>query len=166
MFGLFKPKFHQDPTLGEFRRRGRQWTGTISLLGGAAVELELDGTREAPFPQALAAAYELPTRMKSLIPQIAAGLLEHLEPYQDALLDPKTRGQLVEEFPDDEAVARIEAIKTADQAWSAARIVGVEIGPEDDKSRLLLKFETLWDIEHQLGAYFDDWEFLELNGSV
>lgn len=29
-----------------------------------------------------------------------------------------------------------------------------------------IAFETAWDIEHTVGARFQDWRFIELNGSV
>ena len=163
MFGLFKPKYFDDPDLGRFKRRGREWIGSIELPGEEPVELALEGSRETPSPVTLAAAKELPNRLPSLVPDISRGLFEHLEPYLDALnTEPDFAERL--ESPDD--LQRILAISSAEQAWSSARLIGVEVVLEKSKTRVLIKMATPWDIEHTLGAYFDDWVFQELNGSV
>jgi hypothetical protein len=166
MFGLFKSASINDDVLGPFARRGGDWVGTIDLADFSAIELRLDGDRKAPFPETLRAAYALPERLSSLVPIIAAALLDHLEPYQDAMQDPAEQQFFIKYIPDPEERKQIAEIATAQQAWAASSIIGVEIGRAKGKVRLLIKIGTSWDVEHTLGAYFDDWEFMELNGSV
>ena len=166
MFGLFKSTVINDEILGPFSRRGGDWIGTIDLADFSAVELRLEGDRKAPFPETLRAAYALPDRLTSLVPKIAAALLEHLEPYQDAMQDPVEQQFFLKHIPDPAERKQIAEIATAEQAWAASSISGVEIGRENGKVRLLLKIGTPWDVEHTLGAFLDDWKFMELNGSV
>lgn len=164
MFGLFKKVTIDHAILGTLTRHGREWEGEIEILPGRSVELEIEGTKAAPHAETLGAALELPSRLPALIPAIARGLLEHLEPYRDALADPKTG--YAEMLSEPDSVERILEIVTPDDAWGESMICGVEIGLADRKVRTLIKIRTIWDEEHTLGAYFDDWQFIELNGSV
>ncbi len=164
MFGLFKKVSIEQPELGSLTRHGKEWIGQIEVQSGLIVPLELEGTREAPHPQTCAAAFELPSKLPSLIPNISNHLLEHLEPYRDALSDPETG--YADEIDDPVIVKRIQEIVSPQEAWSASKICGVAIGIERGKVRTLLKIDTEWDVEHALGAFYDDWQFMELNGSV
>ncbi len=164
MFGLFKKVIIDNSVFGPLTRRGREWEGNIEILPNRLVPLELEGTKEAPHADTLAAALELPIKLPSLIPAIAKELLEHLEPYRDALSDPNDR--LAEMYNDPSTVKKMQNIVTPDDAWAEAEVSGVEVGLADGKVRLLIKIRTIWDEEHTLGAYFDDWQFMELNGSV
>lgn len=164
MFGLFKKVTIEHPALGPLTKKGREWVGEISLVPDRPIALQIEGDKEGPHPAAAAMAIELPAKLPALQHVIAPALLEHLEPYQDALADPDSGFAEMLEAPDD--AARIAAIRTPDQAWNAATITGVEIGMEGEKAWLLLRMGAIWDVEHTLGAYFDGWDFVELNGSV
>lgn len=164
MFGLFKKVVVDHSVFGPLTRRGREWEGSIQVLPNQEVPLELEGTKEAPHTQTLATALELPGKLPDLIPVIARELLEHLEPYRDALSDPEDG--MAEMYSDPNTVRKIHRIKTPDDAWATSEISGVEVGLANGKVRLLIKIQTIWDEEHTLGAYFDDWQFMELNGSV
>jgi hypothetical protein len=164
MFGLFKTVIVEDPCLGPFKRHGKRWEGTINLGGPEPVELDIEGTKEAPHPETLACAYELSRRLPALIPTISKELFEHMEPYRDALLDPDEG--FASRFDDPDQVARVISIGTPDQAWAATNISGIEIGFDGENVILLIKMRTLWDIEHTVGAYFRNWDFRLLNGSV
>lgn len=166
MFGLFKSVIIDDTQLGSLKRSGKVWEGKISLMGGRPVPLELDGTKQAPFPETIAAAVELDKRMAALQTHIAPALLDHLEPYQDAMRDPDHADEMRSHFDDPDAFDRVLAISTAKQALAAATIEGIEIWMACPIVRVLIKMAVPWDMEHTVGAYFDDWRFVELNGSV
>ncbi len=164
MFGLFKKVIIDHSVFGPLTRHGREWEGSIGVLPDQSVPLELEGTKEAPHAETLATALELPRKVPDLIPAIAQGLLEHLEPYRDALSDPDDG--LAEMYGDPKTVGKIQRIVTPEDAWAASEITGVEVGLANGKVRLLIKLQSIWDEEHTLSAYFDDWQFMELNGSV
>lgn len=166
MFGLFKTVILDDPQLGPLKRSGKRWCGKITFEGGPTVELEIDGTRDAPFPNAIAAAYQLPTRYNALKPEIAKSLFDHLEPYQEAVADPEIGDEVREHYEDPSAVSRIEKISTPQEAFANAILDGVEIGMDRQTLVILIRYQTLWDQEHIVGAYYHDWVFQELNGSV
>jgi hypothetical protein len=164
MFGLFKKVIIDHSILGSLTRRGREWEGNIKLRHDQSVPLKLEGSKEAPHAETLAATLELPSKLSDLVPMIAKALLEHLEPYKEALSDPEDG--IAEMYSDPNVISEIQKIATAQDAWAASEICGVEVGLVDGKVRLLIKVQSIWDEEHILGAYFDDWQFMELNGSV
>ena len=164
MFGLFKKDVIEHPALGPLTKKGREWIGEISLIPDRPILLQIEGNKEGPHPAAVMMAVQLPTKLPELQPTIARALLEHLEPYQDALADPNLGYAEMHEEPDD--AATIAAIRTPDQAWNAAFFAGVGISMDGDKVRLLLGIRVIWDVEHTLGADFDGWDFVELNGSI
>ena len=163
MFGMFKAVTFDHPQLGHFKRSGGVWHGKLAIEASKTVALEMEGPKSGPHQDCVDVALQLPDRLPSLTPDIAKALLEHLEPYQEALSDPDEGYR--DEF-DETEVERILAIKTSEAAWNATVIEGVEIGLERSKTLVLIRLNTLWDIEHRLGAQFDDWGFSGLNGSV
>jgi hypothetical protein len=164
MFELFKTVIIEDRHLGPLKRHGKRWQGSINLGGPTHVELDIEGTKVAPHPETLDCAYQLLDRLPTLIPAISKELFEHLEPYRDALLDPED--DFGSDFSDPDIVAKVRQIDTPERAWAATNIDGVEIGFDGANVILLIKMETLWDIEHTIGAYFENWDFRLLNGSV
>ena len=97
---------------------------------------------------------------------IGSELLDHAEPYQDAMRDSDYADEIRAHYEDDAAIDRILAISTPEQALAAATIEGVEIGPEGAAIMVLIKLSVPWDVEHTVGAFFEDWRFAELNASV
>src|SRR5258707_13790178 len=85
MFGLFKSEPFRDGQLGEFRRSGGYWKGSLVVAPCGTFRLALAGSREAPDPVALGLAKELPDRFKSLMPKIQTGLFGHYTPYKEAV---------------------------------------------------------------------------------
>jgi hypothetical protein len=164
MFGLFKKVIIDHPEIGPLTRRGKRWEGNIKILPNLLVPLQLEGTKEAPHAATLATALELPGKLPNLVPVIAEALLEHLEPYQEALSDPNDR--LAQMYGNPETVNKVLKIKTPDDAWAQSEIEGIEIMLVDGRVLLLIRIQSLWDEEHLLGAYFDGWHFVNLNGSV
>jgi hypothetical protein len=164
MFGLFKKVVIDHPALGPLTKRGGRWEGNINIFPNQSVPLELEGTKVAPHAETLAAALDLPSKLPSLIPLIIEELLEHLEPYKEALSDPDD--DLAGMYSDPSAVRKIQAITTSHEAWAACEIEGVEVMLVENKVLLLVRIQSMWDEEHLLGAYFQDWQFVNLNGSV
>jgi hypothetical protein len=164
MFGWFKKVIVEDSQLGPLRRRGSRWEGQIKLPNTASVELDIEGTRVAPHSEALNCAYELPTRLQSLVPYMSECLLEHLEPYRDSLLDPEE--DFASHFDDPKIVEKVKAIQSPEQAWAASNIVGVEIGWDGANVILLIMIDAIWDEEHRLGVYFENWHGKGISGSV
>jgi hypothetical protein len=85
MFEPFKSKPFLDGQLGEFRRSGGYWKGSLELAPCGTFRLALAGSREAPDPIALELAKELPDRFKSLMPKIENALFEHYAPHKEAV---------------------------------------------------------------------------------
>ena len=50
--------------------------------------------------------------------------------------------------------------------WGHISVVRVLIEPLDRVETVEIAYRTDWDTEHTLGARFQDWALIELNGSV
>ena len=166
MFGLFKSVVVEDPQLGRLKRSGLVWEGTITLNGAEPVYLGVSGTKHAPFTHTIATASELKGQLPAMLGQVGPALFDHARPYQEALDNPEHGPQMRRQFDDPHVIERILAIATPEQALAEAKIEGVEVGSEGTETWVLIKFAVTWDEEHTVGAYFDDWRFTELNGSV
>lgn len=164
VFGWFKkPKFEHDQ-LGEFHRRGKTWEGEYELKPKKFVDLNLDGSREEPFPELVKAALALPKNLPLLMKQVAAPLKDHLEPYQEDLADPDSG--FAEEFGSPQQIERVLSLETLEQALDAVSIIGIELYRENGDVRTLILIDAPWDPEHTLGAFFEDGNLLELNASM
>jgi hypothetical protein len=75
MFGLFKSEPFGDAQIGELRRSGGHWKGSLELAPCGTFRLSLAGSRKAPDSAALALAKELPGRFKTLVPKIEGACL-------------------------------------------------------------------------------------------
>jgi hypothetical protein len=154
MFGLFKPKLFRDEKLGDLRRSGRYWKGSLVLAPCGTFRLAIAGSRNAPDPIALGLAKELPDRFKSLTPKIQAGIFEHYAPYKEAVDAGQNTGSPCPNVASPEAV------------WPHVTPAHVLVEPMRGVPTVEIAFRLAWDIEHTVGARFRDWEFIELNGSV
>lgn len=154
MFGLFKSEPFRDAQLGELRRSGGYWKGTIPLAPCGTFRLSLAGRREAPDSLALKLAKELPERFPALMPHIESGLFEHYLPYQEAVEAGEQTG------------SPCPVIAGADAVWPHVKPAHVLIEPFRKEWRIEIAFTTDWDIEHTVAAIFHNWQFMELNGSV
>src|SRR5437870_3512133 len=85
MFELFKSEPFRDRQLGEFRRSGKHWKGSLLVPSCGMFRLVLVGSHKAPDPIALGLAKELSDRFKSLVPTIQTGMFEHYAPYKEAI---------------------------------------------------------------------------------
>jgi hypothetical protein len=147
IFDFFKPRQHADTTLGELVHRGGYWRGQISLGSDGPVPLLLAGGGAAPGESRLALARELLSRYPGLRSAIAGALFQHYEPYSDEAEDvPKLTGP--------------------DQVWQHVTPVHVRIEPLNRVESVEIAYRTAWDEEHTLGARFQNWALVELNGSV
>ena len=153
MFGLKAKEFH-DEQLGDFRKSGGYWTTTLALPPCGTFRLALSGTRTSPADVGLNLARQLPNRFNTLIPDIQRGLFEHYFPYKEAVVAGEETGS---PYPD---IAEPEAV------WPHVTATHVLIKPHRGVWIVEIGFRVAWDIEHTVGARFQDWNFVELNGSV
>jgi|SRR5579864_1287483 len=154
MFELFKSKPFRDGQLGEFRRSGGYWKGSLPLAPCGTFRLALSGSRQSPDPTALALAKELPDRFKSLMPQIQSGLFGHYEPYREAVDVGEQNG------------SPCPSIASPDAIWPHVTPAHVLVGALERVPTVEIAFKVAWDIEHTVGARFQNWLLIELNGSV
>jgi hypothetical protein len=154
MFGLFESATFRDGQIGELRRSGKYWKGEIVIEPCGTFRLVLAGSREAPDPNALALAKELPHRFQSLVPNIQSGLFEHYDPYKETTDGGEDTGSPCP------SIARPEAV------WPHVTAAHVLVEPLDGALTVEIAFKVEWDIEHTVGARFQNWQFIELNGSV
>lgn len=150
MFGLFKSAPVSDSQLGELRRAGGLWRGSITIGASAAVPLAIAGGRREPDTQAVQIARQVATRFAGWRPIIEQALFEHYQPHGESL-------------PDDHAAARLAA---ASDVWPQVVLIYVAVTPLDDTLGTELGYTTTWDDEHTLGARFRGEQFIELCGSV
>ncbi len=156
MFGLFKSQPYRDDQLGEFKRSWQHWRGSIVLPSQQPVELHLSGDKKQPDAACLALARELPGKYDSLKPGIQAALFEHFEPYGQAVRDG--------EFPQNAVL--VSKITRAEDVWSHVTLERILVEPMLDTPTVELAYAVAWDEEHTLGARFQQWNLVELCGSV
>lgn len=155
ILGLFTAAPYEDAVLGRLERRRGRWHGQLALPNGPVVPLRIDGGRSGPAEACLQLARELLARYADLRPAIAQALFEHYAPYVDAV----TAGEL-------DPVEGIPWLTRADEVWEHATLVRVSVEPLDRAHTVELAYQTAWDQEHTLGARFQEWRLVELNGSV
>lgn len=155
MFGLFRRTVFVDPAVGEFRRSGGRWRGTIEI-SGRAVPLALSGPRGHPDAEAMAAATALPDTWTRNSGSVARALLEHLAPYQEAA----AAGE--EEAPSQ----RLPALGSAAEIWASVQVQSASVTLLSGKLTSEVALAAVWDEEHTLGARFHGPAFVELDGSI
>jgi len=155
MFKLFESPSFNDPVLGPFKRTRRLWRGTL-VLAGTSLPLSIAGTRGAPDAEALAIARLLPATWSSNRELVARALIEHLEPYREAIAADET------DRPD-RPLPFIE--RTAD-VWQFVALLSASVTPLNGKLIAEIALAATWDEEHTLGARFEGPVFVELNGSI
>jgi len=154
VFGLFKSQPFRDDVLGELRRAGGYWKGSVLVAPCGTFRLALAGSREAPAPTAVALARELPDRFPLLMPAIQAGLFEHYAPYKEAV------------DAGDETGSPCPNIASPDAVWPFVTPAHVLVEPFEGSPMIEVAFHVAWDVEHTVAARFRNWQFIELNGSV
>jgi hypothetical protein len=152
---FLKPPPYTDATLGALTRRGGRWQGKIILSPEGDAPLLLAGGRTAPNEAGLKLARELVPRYADLRSVIALALLEHYQPWREALDADGT-----------EALGDVPWLEDAGQVWSHVSLVRVLIEPLGRIDTVEIAYRADWDEEHTLGARFQGWALVELNGSV
>jgi hypothetical protein len=147
---LKRPEY-TDPVMGTLVRQGGYWRGRITLGSGSGVPLLLAGPRPAPSEVGLGLARELGPRYPALRPAIERALFEHYEPHSEA---------------GDSGEEEIPRLSGPEQVWGRSSLVHVLIEPLGGVDTVEIAYRTEWDPEHTLGARFQDWALIELNGSV
>ena len=151
---LKRPEF-RDPVAGNLVRQGRYWRGRISLGSEHDVPLLLAGSRPAPDQAGLGLARELGPRYATLLPAIERALFEHYEPYAEAV-----------ELGEAAALGEVPRLRSPEDVWGHISVVRVLIEPLGGVDTVEIAYRTDWDTEHTLGARFQGWALVELNGSV
>ena len=155
MFGLFRSPPFNDPDLGLFERSRGRWRGQI-VLAGKPLRLAVAGAHGAPDAQALAVAKLLPAIWSSNREAVARALIEHLEPYREAVaageVEPPNRPLPVIPQPVD--------------VWQFVELQSASVTPLSSRLISEVALSTTWDEEHTLGVRFDGGAFVELNGSI
>lgn len=152
---FLKPPTLAEPVLGTLVRRGGYWRGEIKLDAAGPVPLVLAGPRSAPDASSVTLARELPLRYPALRPAIERALFEHYEPYAEA-----AEGGQTEQLND------VPRLSQANQVWNHVFLVRILIAPLNHVDTVEIAYEAAWDVEHMLGARFQGWVLVELNGSV
>jgi Domain of unknown function (DUF6985) len=154
VFGLFKSQPFRDDVLGELRRAGGYWKGSVFVAPCGAFRLALAGSREAPAPTAVALARELPDRFTSLTPAIQASLFEHYAPYKESCDSGEETG------------ISCPIVASPEKVWPFVTPAHVLVTSLEGISTIEVAFKVAWDVEHTVAARFRNWQFIELNGSV
>lgn len=149
MFSLFKKPSVVDPVLGELRRSGGVWRGTVSVMGNSSALLVLLGTASAPDQRAIALVRRIDEDLPHWRTDLARELFAHLEPYA--------------ENDDQQAFADIKA---PEDVWPHVRLVHVAVFQDRNELTLEMGYQADWDEEHTLGAFFSNGKLSHLNGSV
>lgn len=155
MFGLFRSRPFSDPVLGVLERSRGRWRGRL-VLAGKPLPLALAGASDAPDADALAVAKLLPDVWSTNRESVARALIEHLEPYREAVaageVDPPSRPLPVITQPAD--------------VWQFVELQSASVTPLGGKLVSEVGLAAIWDEEHTLGARFEGVAFVELNGSI
>lgn len=154
MFGLFGPKVFRDPQVGELRRSRGHWKGELAVPHFGKFHLSLFGNSKEPDQIALILAKKLTERFPYLTPEIQGGLFEHYSPYREAVDAGEYTG------------SPCPNVSSPADVWPHVKPVHVLIEPQRGVWGIEIAFRAAWDIEHTVAARFQDWKFVELNGSV
>lgn len=157
LLDLFWPAPYCDPVLGELRRHGSRWHGRIAPGNGALVPLFVAGGFSSPNAGRLQLARDLGVRYAAIRPAIERALFAHYEPYAEALA--------AGEISDAEAPGA-PRLSHPHEVWDHVTLVRVSVERLGRADTLELAYRTAWDEEHTLGARFQGWALVELNGSV
>src|SRR5262249_49081793 len=144
---FLKSPQYVDPNLGNLNRRGRCWQGRIRLGSDGEVPLLLAGNRAAPDSANVELARGLVRKYIALRPLIQRALFEHYEPYAAAVASGATTDEL----------AQIPKLAGPDQVWNHVSPVRVLVEPLSQIDTVEIAYRTDWDIEHTLGARFQNW---------
>ena len=155
MFGVFKSPPFSDALLGELRRTGGIWRGTVHL-GEARVPLAVHGPRSSPDPHALEIARAVPSSYPEWRELIGAEMFEHYAPYAEAValgeLEPRVEG--------------LPRVTKPEEVWPHTSVEYVAVIPLDRELTVEIGYRVVWDEEHTLGARLRNGRLIELNGSV
>jgi hypothetical protein len=154
MFGLFKPKTFRDKRLGDLRRSGHYWKGSLTLAPCGTFRLSLIGNREQPDQFSLRLAKASSERFSAQIPEIQRSLFEHYSPYAEAVAAGENTG------------SPCPNIAKPEDVWPYVTPAHILIEPLRGVWTVEVAFRTAWDVEHTVAARFQNWVLVELNGSV
>src|SRR5260221_7255450 len=152
---FLKSPQHADSTLGNLNRKGDYWRGQINLGTDGEVPLLLAGNRVAPNNENIELARALVCKYIELRPTIQRALFEHYEPYAAAVAS-----------GEDDELGEVPKLTAPDQVWEHVSLARVLIEPLSQTDTVEIAYPADWDIEHTLGARFQNLALIELNGTV
>ena len=155
LFAYFLPGRYDDAVLGTLARGWGCWRGQITLRDGETVPLVLAGWRSVPDQTRLGLARELVARYEALWPSIERALYEHYVPYAESVA-----------AGEEPAAEPLPRLTRPDEVWTHVSTVRVLIERLAGRETVEIAYRAAWDEEHTLGARFQDWSLVELNGSV
>ena len=156
MFGLFKSQPFLDAQLGQLRRSGGAWRGTVTLAASGPVPLIIVGSRSVPDDGAIQLGRATPGAFPRWRPAIERALLDHFIPYAEA----RTAGDVAA------PPGGVPELDDPASVWRHVTPQYVYIAPLDGVLTVEIGYRVTWDDEHTLGVRFRNGEFLELCGSV
>lgn len=156
MLAWFFPPPFSDVQLGSLARDRGRWRGWVEAEPGLVVPLVVAGPRRAPDPGALVAARAVSARLAAWRPVIARALLEHYEPYAEAVAAGDSR---LDGGP-------LPALAAPDDVWPHVTLCFVAVYPLGGVLTTELGYTVAWDEEHTLGVRFQGDRFVEVCGSV
>jgi hypothetical protein len=156
MFDLFRTADFQHPILGTLKWARGCWRGQVSLRGGMVVPLVVRGTRKGPDQEALNHAVSLDRDLQSVEPQLKQALIEHYEPYAEAVREEESKVD----------VGALPRVNSGAEALGLAEVEAVVVVDLDGALATEVCYRVPWDEEHTLGARFRGPCWVELCGST
>jgi hypothetical protein len=158
LLNRFLRRRYDDPLLGSLTGTWGGWRGQIVLGSGLAVPLVLAANvvhSATPGERRLQLARELTVRYAELVPAVERALFEHYAPYGEAIA-----------AGDEPPHPRVPLLTHPEQVRPFVSTVRVLIAPIGHVETVEIAYRAAWDDEHTLGARFQDWQLVELNGSI
>ena len=149
MFNLFKRPRFVDSTYGELVRSRSYWR-TSTLLDGTTVSLAIEGNRSEPDPSALSVARNLGSTFALLRNEIGQALLEHYQPYGEAL-------------ESGEEDCGCPKLGSPNEVWPHATPVFVTCSSDGIAE---IGYSVAWDDDHMVGVRIAGDKIVEVCGST
>ena len=152
MLGFFESKPFRDQQVGTLERRHGRWIGSTVLPPHGQVELRVAGDRR-PDAASLLLAAAASAQFSAVRAELAAQLLEHYVPYQDA-------------WQGNDLEYRGVDLSVPQDVWVHVLVASIDVDARRVNSPIEFRLDVAWDQEHTLGASVRDGTLVELNGSV
>jgi hypothetical protein len=88
------------------------------------------------------------------MPKIQTGLFGHYAPHNEAV------------DAGEETRSPCPSVASPETVWLNVTPAHVLVEPLEGIPTVEIAFKVAWDVEHTVGARFQNWQFIKLNGSV